>query len=210
MKYSTTTIGGGVEILAAQDFTAIPIKCATTGEGTVVKAGTPLTSAGAATTASGAVGILLYDVDTAANPNGALVVQGVIDSVKAQSHSGVSYHSSLMTALNAAGCSIILRDNARAPYSDATLSALTFGSMTLTPTFDSGVFAYTSSTTAASNTITATPTDSNATAVIKNGSTTVTSGNAASWSPGANTVTVTVTAEDGKTTATYTVTVTKS
>lgn len=210
MKYSTTSIGGGVEILASQDFTAIPIKCATPGEGTVVKAGTPLTANGAATTASGAVGILLYDVDTACNPNGAMVVQGVVDSVKAQSHSGVSYDDALMTALNAAGCSIILRDNVRAPYSDATLSALTFGSMTLTPTFNKGVFTYTSATTSASNTITATTTDTNATAVIKNGSTTVTSGNAASWSAGSNTVTVTVTAEDGKTTATYTVTVTKS
>lgn len=210
MKYSNTVIGGGVEILAAQDFTAIPIKCATPGEGTVVKAGTPLTSAGAATTASGAVGILLYDVDTAENPNGAMVVQGVIDAVKAQSHSGVSYDSALMTALNAAGCSIILRDNVRAPYSDATLSGLVFGSMELTPSFNRGVFEYTSTTTAATNTITATPTDSNASAVIENGTTTVTSGNAATWVEGANTVTVTVTAEDGKTTATYTVVVTKS
>ena len=64
-----------------------------------MKAGTPLTSAGVSTTGSGAVGILLYDVDTAKNPNGALVVQGIIDATKAQSHSGVSYASGLYEAL---------------------------------------------------------------------------------------------------------------
>lgn len=111
MVFDTTTVAGSVEILASKDFQAIPIKVATPGSGTVVKAGTPLTSAGASTTASGAIGILLYDVDTAENPNGALVVQGIINSTKAQSHSGVTYGDGLMTALNAAGCSIILRTN---------------------------------------------------------------------------------------------------
>ena len=111
MKYASTTIAGGVEILASKDFTAIPIKVATPASGTVVKAGTPLTAAGASTTASNAIGILLYDVDTAENPNAALVVQGVIDSTKAQAHSGVTYGDGLMAALSAAGCSIILRTN---------------------------------------------------------------------------------------------------
>ena len=102
MKMATTTIAGGVEILASKDFQAIPIKVATpSGEGAspIVKAGTPLTSAGASTTGSGAVGILLYDVDTTENPNGAAVVQGIIDSTKAQAHSGVTYASALYTAL---------------------------------------------------------------------------------------------------------------
>ena len=99
MKFSNTTVGGSVEILASNDYQAIPIKVATPGEGTVVKAGTPLTNAGASTTGSGAVGILLYDVDTAANPNGAMVVQGIIDATKAQAHSGVSYVDALYSAL---------------------------------------------------------------------------------------------------------------
>ena len=101
MKFDTTTVAGSVEILASQDFQAIPIKVATPSGGTttLVKAGTPLTSAGAATTGSGAVGILLYDVDTAENPNGAAVVQGIIDSTKAQANSGVTYASALYTAL---------------------------------------------------------------------------------------------------------------
>lgn len=103
MKYTETTIGGSVEILASKDFQAIPIKVATpSGEGvttTIVKAGTPLTAAGASTTGANAVGVLLYDVDTAENPNGAAVVQGIIDSTKAQTHSGVTYASALYTAL---------------------------------------------------------------------------------------------------------------
>ena len=109
MVMDVTTVAGTVEILASKDFQAIPIKVAVPGstvDGTfvpaddpVVKAGTPLTAAGASTTGSGAVGILLYDVDTAANPNGAAVVQGIIDATKAQAHSGVTYASGLYTAL---------------------------------------------------------------------------------------------------------------
>ena len=99
MKFSETSIGGSVEILASKDYQAIPATIATPGSGTVVKAGTPINASGESTTGSGAIGILLYDVDTAVNPNGALVVQGIIDSTKAQSHSGVTYVSGLYSAL---------------------------------------------------------------------------------------------------------------
>ena len=99
MKYEKTSVGGGVEILASKDFQSIPVKVATPGEGTVVKAGTPLTDAGAATTGSGAIGILLYDVDTAENPNAAVVVQGIVNAGVAQEHSGVSYVDALYSAL---------------------------------------------------------------------------------------------------------------
>lgn len=101
MKFSTTTIGGSVEILASKDYQSVPITVATPGSGTIVKAGTPLTAAGESTTGSGAVGILLYDVDTAGNPNGAIVVAGIINSTKAQAHSGVVYVSALYEALPA-------------------------------------------------------------------------------------------------------------
>lgn len=99
MKFADTTVAGGIEILASNDYQAVPIKVAVPGSGTVVKAGTPLTAAGASTTGSGAVGILLYDVDTAVNPNGAAVVHGIIDATKAQTHSGVSYVADLYSAL---------------------------------------------------------------------------------------------------------------
>lgn len=99
MLYSDTTITSTVEILASKDFQAIPVTVAAPETGTVVKAGTPLTAAGASTTGANAIGVLLYDVDTARNPNGAAVVQGIIDATKAQSHSGVTYVSALYSAL---------------------------------------------------------------------------------------------------------------
>jgi len=100
MKYTETSVGGGVEILASKDFQAIPVKVAEpVGGSTVVKAGTPLNADGESTTGSGAIGVLLYDVDTAENPNGAAVVQGIINANVAQSHSGVTYVSALYSAL---------------------------------------------------------------------------------------------------------------
>ena len=92
---------------------------------------------------------------------------------------------------------------------DATLASLAIGSVTLSPTFSKDVTSYTATTSNSTNTITATATDStNATVVIKNGTTTVTSGNSATWSTGQNTVTVTVT--NGTVSKVYTVVVTKS
>lgn len=100
MKFATTAIGGSVEILAAKDYLAIPQALAVPGSGDgIVKAGTPITAEGASTTGAGAIGILLYDVDTNANPNGAIVTHGIIDAVKAQAHSGVTYVSALYSAL---------------------------------------------------------------------------------------------------------------
>lgn len=103
MKYTSTEATSGVEILVGLTdmHTLTPIKVAAPLSGTVVKAGTPLTSEGASTTGSGAVGILLYDVDTAANPNGTIVQSGPIDSTKAQAHSEVTYVDALYSALPA-------------------------------------------------------------------------------------------------------------
>lgn len=101
------------------------------------------------------------------------------------------------------------------PSNDATLSALSLGSVSLSPAFDSETTTYTASTTNATNTVTATPADAGASIVITNKGTTggaveVPNGSAVTWQTGANTLTVTVTAEDGTTTKAYTVTVTKS
>jgi len=88
-----------------------------------------------------------------------------------------------------------------------TLSALTIGSLVLSPTFDPTKTSYTATTTNSTDNITATATDSDATVAIKNGTTSVTSGSAASWTTGENTVTVTVT--NGSESKVYTVVVTK-
>ena len=116
MNYSKTSYGGTVEILAVAAHNSIPAVLATPGSGTVVKAGTPINADGESTTGSGAVGILLYDVDTAKNPNGALVVQGIIDAKKAQAHSGVEYASALYSALPG----VVFRTNIEAQASGET------------------------------------------------------------------------------------------
>jgi hypothetical protein len=69
------------------------------------------------------------------------------------------------------------------------------------------VYSYTAATTNATNTITATPTDSGATVEIDLDGIEVTNGTAATWQAGDNVVTVTVT--NGASQETYTVTVTK-
>ena len=88
MKFKTTEVGGTVEILAADDFDAIPF---TVTETDAVKAGTPMTIQGKKTASATANGILLYDVDPSEYPNAALVVRGIIDQRKAEKHSGVTY-----------------------------------------------------------------------------------------------------------------------
>ena len=105
MKFTKTSVGGTVEILAADDFVAIPI-CVT--EAAAVPAGMLRTAAGmkvAATSYDTAVGMLLYDVDPTENPNGALLVQGVVDKKKIEDHASIT----LDATFDVPG--IILRDN---------------------------------------------------------------------------------------------------
>ena len=67
---------------------------------------------------------------------------------------------------------------------------------------------YTATTSNATNTVTATPEDAKAEIEIKNGTTSVPNGSSASWSSGANMLTVKVT--NGTEQEVYTVTVTKT
>lgn len=94
----------------------------------------------------------------------------------------------------------------------ADLAELKLGSLTLTPTFAKGTTAYTAATTDATNKLTATPEDEDATVEVKLGSTTVSAGGdgkyTLTWSAGENTVTVKVV--NGAVSKTYTMIVTKS
>ena len=87
MYYKTTPLAGiaTVEILASDDYQAVPLKI---DETETVKAGMPITQAGKkAPTGENAIGILLYDVDPTRNPNGAVVVDGIVDWGKCKAHS---------------------------------------------------------------------------------------------------------------------------
>ena len=98
MKYTTTLVSAPEStILAADTYVAIPF---TVTETDVVKAGYPMAKTGkkaAATTGSSdaagtdAFGFLLHPVDPAVNPNGALLIQGVVDQKKAKASSGFSF-----------------------------------------------------------------------------------------------------------------------
>ncbi|MCE9611554.1 MAG: cadherin-like beta sandwich domain-containing protein [Chthoniobacter sp.] len=93
---------------------------------------------------------------------------------------------------------------------NANLSNLTLGSGTLSPDFSSGTTAYVSTTTGSGVTVTPVTSDTNATITV-NGMA-VTSGSVSgpiTLNIGTNTITTVVTAQDGITTQTYTVTVTR-
>ncbi len=75
----------------------------------------------------------------------------------------------------------------------ANLSTLTIGELALVPNFRSDVTEYTAATEESTAAITAGPEDATASVVIKNGSTTITNGEDATFTAGENTVTVTVT-----------------
>lgn len=102
MKFSKTTVTNNVEILVGLTdmHTLTPIKIATPASGTVVKLGTPIDASGAIANDETAIGILLYDVDTSANPNGTIIQSGPIDAAKAQAYSGVTYDSDMISALD--------------------------------------------------------------------------------------------------------------
>jgi len=95
--------------------------------------------------------------------------------------------------------------------SDATLSALSISSGTLSPVFDAGTNGYTASVPYTASGITVTPTTNSPFASVTVNGTGVISGTASgsiALTVGANTITTIVTAQDGSTTDTYTLTVT--
>ncbi|MFD0674698.1 cadherin-like beta sandwich domain-containing protein [Cohnella sp. GCM10027633] len=101
----------------------------------------------------------------------------------------------------------------RAPSSDATLSGLTASSGSLSPAFVSGTTGYSISVANGVSSITLTPTTSNGGATVTVDGHPATSGSpsaAVNLSVGANAIPVVVTAQDGTTTETYTVTVTRA
>ncbi|MEI6674888.1 MAG: cadherin-like beta sandwich domain-containing protein, partial [Verrucomicrobiota bacterium] len=94
----------------------------------------------------------------------------------------------------------------------ATLSGLTLSSGSLSPEFAAGTLVYTASVPNATTGMTVTPVVTDSSATVKVNGTIVTSGTASASIPlgvGANPISVLVTAQDGTTQATYTVTVTR-
>ena len=98
------------------------------------------------------------------------------------------------------------------PSSNANLAALKLSTGTLSPAFATGTTSYTAGVSGSTSSITVTPTTGDVNATVKVNGTAVVSGTASgaiALSTGANTISVVVTAQDGVTTKTYTVTVGK-
>ena len=119
MKYTNTPVSAPEStILAADTYVAIPF---TVKETNAVSAGYPMAKTGlkaAATTgtsaadaATDAIGILLHTVDPAVNPNGALLIQGVVDQKKAKASSGFAFSNDDIAALHKAVPAVFFRDN---------------------------------------------------------------------------------------------------
>ena len=99
-----------------------------------------------------------------------------------------------------------------AASTNADLSGLVPSAGTLDPVFDSGTISYTATVPFATSSMTVTPTKADANATITVNGNPVASGSpsgAIALSVGANVITTEVTAEDGSTTKTYTLTVTR-
>jgi hypothetical protein len=90
---------------------------------------------------------------------------------------------------------------------DSSLSALSIGSLTLTPTFDKDVLEYTTTTTNDSDIVTATATSQDATVAVIANKRSINTGNGVPWVDGANQVLVEV--NNGDSSTTYEITVTK-
>ncbi|MGV3504590.1 MAG: cadherin-like beta sandwich domain-containing protein, partial [Adhaeribacter sp.] len=108
---------------------------------------------------------------------------------------------------------LVVTTAAAALSSNANLSGLTLSAGTLTPSFAAATTSYTASVASGVSGITLTPTRADANATIKVKGVTVASGSASGLIPlsvGSNTIDVEVTAQDGTTKKTYTLTVSRS
>jgi alpha-tubulin suppressor-like RCC1 family protein len=101
----------------------------------------------------------------------------------------------------------------RAPSAVSSLAGLALSSGTLSPVFSSATQAYVANVSNVTNSLTVTPVGSDSTATLKVNGIAVASGAASTSIPlsvGANTISTVVAAQDGTTTSTYTLTVTRA
>jgi len=134
---------------------------------------------------------------------------GIISGTPTASSPAANY---IVTAYNIAGGSPATV-NIKVLSNNASLSDLVLSSGPLTPVFATGTTSYTASVANTVTSVTVTPTTSVSSAAVKVNGTAVTSGTASAsiaLAVGGNTVTTIVTAQDGTTTKTYTVVVTRA
>ena len=175
------------------------------------------TSAGITYTASVGNSVTGVTVTPTANHAGATITvnTGAVTSGSASGSQSLNVGSNTITIIVTAenGDTKTYTVTVTRVSTDATLSDLTISAGTLSPTFVSGTIAYAASVGNSVSGVTVTPTANHTGATIKVAGTTVTSGDASgsqSLNVGANAIAVEVTAQDGSTKKTYTVTVTRA
>ena len=196
------------------------------GNGSYTDSGTPV----AVTTAGVLLGKTVtgiaagYSHSTARCSNGLLAAWGSNTSQEYGNNTTVSYGNLpvavVTTAFGQEPCVAIMAGHSanhtfaltavQPPSSVATLAALTLDSGTLRPAFAPGTTAYTASVAVGTTTVAVRPTATSGKATIKVNGATVTSGAASgplTLGPGATAITVAVTAEDGITITSYSISV---
>jgi len=117
-----------------------------------------------------------------------------------------------VTAFNSAGDSVTTVVNIAVTTTNADLADLQISKGALSPSFATGTTSYTANVTVDTTAVRVTPVTANSQATVKVNGSAVTSGSPSPFvilSPGSNIINVVVTAADGVTTKTYTVTVTR-
>lgn len=144
-------------------------------------------------------------------PGGAFGEGGGSIYIGGSSFNGAGTHTVVIHATGYADATVTV--NLVVPSTDAKLSGLNLNQGTLSPTFTSGTTSYTASVGNSVTSLTLTPTTDQGNAMVTVNGSPVSSGSASSSIPlnvGRNTISVIVTAQDGTTTETYTLDVTRA
>ena len=153
------------------------------------------------------------DLNATVSVNGVAVASGSASGLIALAEGANTVIGIVVKAQNGVTTKTYTVTIARAPSANASLSSLGQSVGGLTPAFSSGTTGYTISAGNATASITLKPVSSDANATIKVNGTAVTSGTMTgpiALSVGPNIITAAVTAQDGVTTKTYTLTVTRA
>ncbi len=185
--------------------------------GGLTPAFSPATTSYTISTGNATASMTLTPVSSDANAtikvNGATVTSGTVTTPIALTEGAQTVITTVVTAQDGATTKTYTITVTRAPSANAALSKLGPSIGGLTPAFSATTTSYTLSTGNATTSMKLTPVSSDANATIKVNGTTVTSGTVfgpIALAPGPNTITTVVTAQDGTTTKTYTLTVTRA
>jgi|GEM_PF-1210982 len=154
---------------------------------------------------------------TVNQPNATVTVNGVAvpsgQSTPVNLALGVNTITTIVTAQDGITTKTYTLNITRVPSTDATLSQLTLNGGTLSPVFNNSINSYSASVGSNTGSVTLTPVANQANATVTINGVPVSSGSASNpiiLAVGINTITVLTTAQDGSTTKTYAVTITRA